>query len=126
MMEMSLLAAKKRFHNFDDGLLLSISLSYDEAGKKKIVFTVNCKDHEAQEDSWLHVQITLINVVDYRFHEQERTTAQVLSSGIHFLDVDGQIGVELGDFADPPESLSELRTSNLYVVAKDVSIENVG
>jgi hypothetical protein len=112
-----------RFHRFDDGVLQSIEVSYETFGTKKLIVLLDCQDLLDVDAGWRSVRIVLHNLFEYRFSETERTSAQVLSSGIHVIEVGGSVGIELGDLIDAPKVLDELRRSSLFGIGEKITIE---
>lgn len=110
------------FSNFEDSLIKQITIEYTKEGEKNFSILLYAK-YLFKENSnlWKEAEIVIHNVATYRLHEPLQTTAQVISNGIHRVYFNGLIGLEFGDFADPPETLEELFSSNSFVIGKSIS-----
>ena len=73
-------------------------------------------------DVWGTVTITVFNVSSYRIEELANRSAQVISTGVHLVEFDGKLGVELGYIPDPPKTLEKLLSSDLFVLGERVEI----
>ena len=58
----------------------------------------------------------------YRIHEPIDATAEVISSGFHIVDIDGKTGMDLVYFAEPPKTLKELLSSDLFVLGENIKV----
>jgi hypothetical protein len=107
----------RRFCDFNDGLLQKIRIEYSVTGQRDLIVVLNSRDWDDPQGGWPIVTLTLLDVREYRLVEPEKTNAQVISAGIHLLRLESGIGIDFGGLANPPTNLSELRESNMYVVA---------
>lgn len=114
-----------RFERFNDGLLRTIHIGYNELGERAIAVVVHGRDWRDAAGTWKEVRISLEQVQEYRFNEPRRTTSQVLSNGIHFVQDGSTVGIDLGGLADPPGSLDELRESDMYIIAKVIGCSDL-
>lgn len=112
---------RHRFHSFNDGVLRSLLITYSPNGQRGVEFLIAVQDaEETTTDGWVCVRLRVLNVEEFRFTDHANTNAAVLSNGIHICPFDGLIGLEFGDFADPPQSLMELQSSAFFAVGSSV------
>ena len=113
-----------RFYDFGDGVIRGILLQYEEGGTRTVEITVATRDSEATEnEGWVVARSAIRDVTELACREGPRTPIQVLSQGIHFLCLDKQVGVEFGGATDCPESFESLRSSDGYVVGREVEFQ---
>lgn len=105
-----------RFYSFDDGVLRKLEIFYTNDGERSVSAWVATRDtQETQNDGWVCVRLVITRAQDFCFTESAKTTAQILSQGIHICWFGETVGLEFGYFIDPPESLAELKTSKFFV-----------
>lgn len=110
-----------RFCGFGDGLIRSITVTYD--GSRDLVIVA---DAYGDKSEWRRLCIQLRGVTEYRLENTGNAAVEVLSLGMHICWF-GEfiIGLELGDLADEPGSIQELRTSKSYAIGGWLSWEFV-
>ena len=113
---------QRKFINFQDSLLKSITIEYVGDGKKDCKISVYTAYLDGSKKSWGTVDILISNVYSYRVHEPIDTTAEVISSGFHVVDIEGKSGIDLGYFAEPPKTLKELVSSDLFVLGENIKV----
>lgn len=113
---------RSRFIGFNDGVIQKIAISYGENGAM-VDIEVQAKDLEAA-GGWSLVKIGLSECHQIKFVENPRASYQVLSNGIHFILESSWVGVELGHFVDPPDSMPELETSPCCAVGRKCVIDS--
>jgi hypothetical protein len=101
--------------------LSSVTIKYNRnTGLRDCEIVIDAGDWNL--DVWGTVTITLFNVSSYRIEELANRSAQVISTGVHLVEFDGKLGVELGDIPDPPKTLEKLLSSDLFVLGERVEI----
>ena len=110
------------FINFQDSLLKSIAIEYVGNGKKDCKISVYTAYRDGSKESWGTVDILISNVYSYRIYEPIDTTAEVISSGFHIVDIEDKTGIDLGYFAEPPKTLKELLSSDLFVLGENIKV----
>jgi hypothetical protein len=111
-------AFTERFCGFGDGLLRSICLNYID-GTLKLVVELDAFeiDSAKSEHVWSRLRLEVSGVVEYRFAEAPVTAMYVLTNGLHLCWFgEEEVGLELGDFADAPETREDISTSNVFAV----------
>jgi hypothetical protein len=71
---------------------------------------------ETQNDGWVCVRLVISQVADFCFSETAKSSAQVLSQGIHICWLDDSIGIDFGHFVDSPNSVAELKSSSCFAI----------
>jgi hypothetical protein len=106
-----------RFYSFNDGVLREIEVSYMDNGRRNVSALIATRDtKENQNDGWVCVRMVISQVADFCFSENAKSSAQVLSQGIHILWFNDSIGIEFGHFIDCPGSLAELMSSSCFAI----------
>ena len=106
-----------RFYSFNDGVLRKIEVSYMDNGRRNVSALIATRDaNENQNDGWVCVRLVISQVADFCFSETAKSSAQVLSQGIHICWFDDNIGIDFGHFIDFPSSLAELKSSSCFAV----------
>ena len=113
---------ERKFINFQDSLLKSIAIEYVGKGKKDCKISVYTAYRDGSKESWGTVDILISNVYSYRIYEPIDTTAEVISSGFHIVDIEDKTGIDLGYFAEPPKTLKELLSSDLFVLGENIKV----
>ena len=113
---------ERKFMNFQDSLLKSIAIEYVGNGKKDCKISVYTAYRDGSKESWGTVDILISNVYSYRIYEPIDTTAEVISSGFHIVDIEDKTGIDLGYFAEPPKTLKELLSSDLFVLGENIKV----
>ena len=113
---------ERKFINFQDSLLKSIAIEYAGNGKKDCKISVYTAYRDGSKESWGTVDILISNVYSYRIYEPIDTTAEVISSGFHIVDIEDKTGIDLGYFAEPPKTLKELLSSDLFVLGENIKV----
>lgn len=113
---------ERKFINFQDSLLKSIAIEYVGNGKKDCKISVYTAYRDGSKGSWGTVDILISNVYSYRIYEPIDTTAEVISSGFHIVDIEDKTGIDLGYFAEPPKTLKELLSSDLFVLGENIKV----
>jgi hypothetical protein len=113
---------ERKFINFQDSLLKSIAIEYVGNGKKDCKISVYTAYRDGSKESWGTVDILISNVYSYRIYEPIDTTAEVISSGFHIVDIEDKTGIDLGYFAEPPKTLKELLSSDLFVLGENIKV----
>lgn len=107
-----------RFNNFFDSVIQKVEVAYTN-GQRDFSIWIDTQDLEGiAHDSWACVHLTVSGVEEFCYAEPARTTAQVISDGLHVCWFDDVIGIDFGEFIDSPKDLDELRSSKTYVVGK--------
>ncbi|TVP76010.1 MAG: hypothetical protein EA353_12810 [Puniceicoccaceae bacterium] len=105
-----------RFAKFNDAVLKSVSVNFTSVSPV-FEMVLEAQDQESST-GWSLVTIRLSKVTSLRFCDGPRSSYQVLSNGLHTLLEGETFALELGDFIDDPESLSELMVSPCHVVGE--------
>lgn len=113
---------QRKFINFQDSLLKSIAIEYVGNGKKDCKISVYTAFLGGSKKSWGAVDILISNVYSYKIYELIDTTAEVISSGFHIVDIEDKTGIDLGYFAEPPKTLKELLSSDLFVLGENIKV----
>ena len=111
----------KRFFDFYDGLLVSLKVDYERNGERTLNIVVSGREIVHEQEVWKNIELRLEGLAEYCFREPVNTSSQVLSNGIHVLQLNNLLGIDLGSLCDNPGSLSELRTSDMYAVGTSLS-----
>lgn len=110
-----------RFASFSDSLLRRLEIKYEETGQRTVFVWVAARDLKgAQSDSWVCIRFAISSAQDFCFSESARTTAQVISHGIHIGWFGDVVGLDFGHLIDPPKSLKELALSKFFVTGTSV------
>ena len=113
---------ERKFINFQDSLLKSIAIEYVGNGKKDCKISVYTAYRDGSKESWGTVDILISSVYSFRIYEPIDTTAEVISSGFHIVDIEDKTGIDLGYFAEPPKTLKELLSSDLFVLGENIKV----
>lgn len=117
---------RSRFYSFDDGILRSFEVRVPEGEGLSVVVLIATQDStRPKDDFWVCVRFVVKGVESFCFADanspdNRRTYSGVLSSGMHVCWFGDTVGLELGDFIDPPRDMAELKTSKLFVVGRSV------
>lgn len=111
-----------KFINFQDSLLKSIAIEYVGNGKKDCKISTYTAYRSGSKKSQGTVDILISNVYSYRIDEPIDATAEVISSGFHIVNIEGKSGIDFGYFAEPPETLKELLSSDLFVLGENIKV----
>jgi hypothetical protein len=110
----------ERFSKFEDGLLQAVSLVYDDSGERHLEVVLRARDWQSKVDAWATIRLRLRRVESFSFQEDNRTTMQVLSNGLHLLVLGERVAVEFGTLVDPPQSLQEISQSPHHAIALEI------
>jgi hypothetical protein len=115
----------ERFHSFNDGVIRTILVSYrNSSAGAEAQLGISVRDSASHDnDSWVNVRIKASDVTEFSFHETDKESYQVLSSGLHVTWIDGVFFLEFGDCIDISEEVSEIRKSKFYLAAKLIEWE---
>ena len=114
-----------RFYSFCDSVIQSIQIQMSRNGTRELEVRLAARDSMVHEDEgWTSIAISLEDVCEMKvFDERQKASLQVISDGIHILNLDNGIGLEFGGAYEPPHSLEELRASQAYAVGKRIAFE---
>lgn len=117
----SVIAFLGRFDSFNDAILRTIEISYAKGGSRRICIYVGTRDTSVPEnEGWVTVCLIIDQVSDFCFADVAKETIAVLSAGIHISWFGPLVGIDLGHFVDPPESVEELKTSRVFVTGASI------
>jgi hypothetical protein len=106
-----------RFYSFNDAVLRKLEISYAEGGKRSVTVWIATRDaKETTNNGWVCVRLVVSQVQDFCFAEAANTTAAVFSNGVHVCWFAGIVGLDFSHFVDPPESITELKTSKFFAI----------
>lgn len=110
-----------RFYSFNDAVLRTIELSYGSNGKRSVSATMATRDtSETKNDGWVCVRLAISDASDFRFSDTEKSSAQVLSHGVHICWFDRKVAVDFSNFIDEPGDQSEFLTSSFFAIGSDI------
>lgn len=113
-----------RFYGFSDGVVRWIRLRYQDDGSRDVELALACRDAEATEnEGWVSVRILVRYAEEFTVREQANTTLQVLSEGIHLQAIDGSVAVEFGGALESPQTKSDLRKSDGFIIGNEIEIQ---
>lgn len=115
-------AIHTRFWNFYDGVVCGIEIAL-RGGPPSCEIEIQCKDRDSLS-GWSRLRLRVNAVSRFRF-ELDRTTFEVLSSGIQFVWQQGVVYVVLDAFPDDGNGLPDLRTNTAYVAGESCEFEVV-
>ena len=106
-----------RFNGFSDALIRKIEIVYASDGTRNVSALIATHDAEQpSNDGWSLVSLRVSDVKHFRFCEEAKSSAQVMSNGLHICWFGGSVGLEFGDYIDAPESLEDLIGSKLFAL----------
>lgn len=106
-----------RFNGFNDALIRKIEIAYASDGTRSVLALIAAQDAEQpSNDGWSLVSLRVSEVKHFRFCEEAKSSAQVLSNGLHICWFGESVGLEFGDYIDAPESLEDLLSSKLFAL----------
>ena len=109
----------KRFYEFNDTVIRSIRLAFDDDGTRSLELLISAQDSTIKDDDkWVCVTVIVEGISEILVHEHVQTTIQVISHGLHILTLDDMFGLEFGGATDTPNSLSNLQESDAFVIGK--------
>ena len=112
-----------RFNNFQDSILQEVSVKYLKNGSKIALVKLYTKDCSNKiNDTWITVEIEILNLLSYKILEEILTTHQIISNGLSVLEYKDSIILEMGDLADDVNDISDLEFSNFYFVGKNIRV----
>ena len=106
-----------RFCFFYDGVLESFTVDFEHS--PSVALIVFRTQDQNSPSGWSRVTLRLSGVTSLRFQEGPRSSNRVIFGGLHVLFDDNQVALEW-ELLDPPSSLSEVMTSECYVVAESL------
>lgn len=114
-----------RFYGFSDSVLRSILISFHEGGTRSMEISIATRDAETIEnDGWVCVVLSVGGVSEISLCEHTtRTSIQVISHGIHISKYEKKFGIEFGGAIDAPETIADLRGSDVYVLGGTLSFD---
>jgi|SRR5688572_6220996 len=111
---------RDRFYSFYDGVIRNIEIVYAH-GKRRVAISVATRVANAQVDGgWVCVRFVVNEARDFCFADTYRTSAEVLSNGIHVCWFGELLGVDFGHYDQPPNSLAELRSSKCFATGSSL------
>jgi hypothetical protein len=110
-----------RFYSFNDAVLREIKIAYLLNGKRNISVVIATRDAEQTEnDGWVCVRLAISQVEDFSFSDSRKSSAQVLSQGVHICCFEESIGVDFGHFVDEPDNRAELESSKFFAIGSGI------
>ena len=113
---------EKRFHGCDDGVLRRISVIYRSGSSRPglIELVLSTKDTEKVEgDGFVNLKLSFLSVSEFQLREGN-ATYQILSEGMKVALLEGRVFATFNPY-DYKESPASFRTSEFYIVAKEVA-----
>jgi len=106
-----------RFNGFNDALIRKVEIAYASDGTRSVSALIAAHDAEQpSNDGWSLVSLRVSDVKQFRFCEEAKSSAQVLSNGLHVCWFGGSVGLEFGDYIDAPENLEDFLGSKLFAL----------
>lgn len=113
-----------RFHEFSDAVLRSIVVLFEDDGTRRMDISIATRDAETVEnDGWVCVMLSVDGISEMSVRERARTSLQVISDGIHISMYDQEIGIEFGGAIEAPDTIENLRGSDVYVLGGTLSFD---
>ena len=116
----------KRFNHFYDCWLDSITVTYAKGTAVRLRFCAVDRTHvdggwekAATDDVWRHVTVTLEDISDYRVQGPFIS----ICSGVHVLERDGKIGLDVEGYNDNPETFEDIAEADIYFIAESATWE---
>lgn len=110
-----------RLNKLQDSLLESISINFKNSiSNAKVSFF--CRDWSKKNDTWIKVDIELYNLLVFNLQQHMNISHQVISNGVSITKIDHKIILELGDLANAPTKMDDLKFSNLFMIAENYKI----
>lgn len=106
-----------RFGDFSDTVLRKIEISYSQGGERSISVWISTRDNEqSASDNWVCVHIVVSGVEDYCFADSSKTTAGVISHGIHVQWFKDKVAFDFGYLMDTPENIEAAKASQYFAI----------
>ena len=116
----------KRFNHFYDCWLDSITVTYAKGTAVRLRFCAVDWNHvdggwekAATDDVWRYVTVTLEDISDYRVQGPFIS----ICSGVHALERDGKIGLDVEGYNDNPETFEDIAEADIYFIAENATWE---
>ena len=113
----------ERFNFFYDSIIRDVKISFRNSSfSTNIKIIISAKDNESsQNNGWVNVNIEIDKVTEFNFRESAKESYQVLSSGLHILELTGLFYFDFGFYVDAPQKSEEFKESNFYIVGQNLS-----
>ncbi|MBC6989220.1 hypothetical protein [Hymenobacter sp. BT491] len=117
----NLKAFTEAYGNLDDAVVLDVCLSYAADFRPEIKVAINCMSL-VKDYSWVHLELTFYGVKEFRITAARNMSIDVVES-FAVVEWDGEMWFNFSPRVVPPETKTEHRDSDFYIVCKDLNFQ---